>query len=202
VRALVAALALLAAVTTGALLTTDSPTAKKQARATPSERPDGVRRCRNRIEGGGPIQIDAKKRDVRIGRVVFFGLRRAATDRLESYRGRDYLIKSAIAVRAGKPVFLRIPPEARDHITLDYATKRNGAFFDVRRVADGQFVVRVNPCPPATRQFTNGRPIGRWTAFSGGFVFNARGCYPIEASRPGGGYARRLVGFGKRCGGG
>src|SRR3954462_12673862 len=96
-----------------------------------TERPDGTRGCRARIEGPGGIKFHLKH-DLRVGPVVFFGLRLAAKGPLTEYRGRDPSWKSAIAVRAGAPVLLRVPPEARGDITLTYAVDRNGTPRDVR----------------------------------------------------------------------
>jgi hypothetical protein len=59
--------------------------------------------------------------------------------------------------------------------------------------------VRVTPCPPDTRRFTDGRRLGRWTFYPGGFVVRAAGCYAIEVARRGKPFVSRRVGFGKRC---
>jgi hypothetical protein len=162
-----------------------------------AERPDGVRGCATRAEVTGPLHL-RNKANVRIGPVVFYGL--AKPVRLDRIRGRDRSLKSGIAVRAGRPVLLRIPPEARTDIALEYAVRRDGSFPDVRHVADGQALVRVSACPPDTRRFTDGRRIGPWTGFAGGFVMRAAGCYPIEVARAGKPFKRRVIRFGrKRC---
>jgi hypothetical protein len=201
-RALLMALGLFLAVAAVALTGRDSTStaAPVASAAGTDERPDGVRRCRNRIEGPGKLEIETKRRDVRIGRVVWFGLKQPRRT-INEVPGRDLSLKSAIAVRAGRPVLLRIPVEAREHISMNYAAERDGTHEDTPRVADGQFLVRVHPCPPDTPSFSNGgrTRVGRWTAFSGGFQFDERGCYPIETSRPNGTWARKRVSFGKRC---
>jgi hypothetical protein len=171
------------------------------AEADAAEPSTGTRGCRARIESGsqpGGLRID-RRRDLRIGPVVFFGLRRPEHQMISGGRGRDPGAKIPIAVRAGKPVVLRIPPEARQDIALNYAVDRDGSGNDVRRVSDGQYRVRVTPCPPRTRRFSGPGRVGRWTAFSGGFVFRAKGCYPIEVARAGKPFKRRLVAFGAPC---
>jgi hypothetical protein len=161
-----------------------------------SEVPDGVRGCATRAEGTGPLHL-RDETNLRIGPVVFYALARPT--RLERIRGRDPSLKSGIAVRSGGPVLLRIPPRARADVALNYAARPDGSSRDVRRVADGQTLVRVTPCPPGTRRFTDGRRIGPWTGFAGGFVVRAAGCYPIEVARAGEPFKRRVVGFGRRC---
>lgn len=154
--------------------------------------PDGVRRCSARAEGGAGVTI-APRRDIRIGPVVFFGLRHPKRQASPGTPGRDPSYKIPIAVRAGEPVLLRIPPEARGDIGLNYA-RRNA-----ERLADSQTLVLVKPCPPLTRRFTDGRPVGRWTTFSGGLVVRAPGCYPLEVARRGKPFTRRMIALGERC---
>jgi hypothetical protein len=154
--------------------------------------PDGVRRCSERVEGGVGVTI-SPRRDIRIGPVVFFGLRRPGRQMVPGTHGRDPGYKIPIAVRAGRAVLLRIPPEARADVALNYAARNAGV------IADGQWLVLVKPCPPRTRRFTNGKPIGRWTAFSGGLIVRTPGCYPIEVARRGKPFTRRLVALGRRC---
>jgi hypothetical protein len=160
--------------------------------AAVTERPDAVRSCHARVEGGGGVTI-RPQRDIRIGPVVFFGLRHPERQAVLGTHGRDAGFKIPIAVRAGRPVRLRIPPEVRGDLAFNYGA-RNAAV-----IADGQSLVLVRPCPPRTRRFTNGRPIGRWTAFSGGFIVRTPGCYPIEVARRGKPFTRRLVALGERC---
>jgi hypothetical protein len=151
--------------------------------------PDGVRPCDARVEGGDGVTI-SPKRDVRIGPVVFFGLRHPERQRVLGTHGRDPGYKIPIAVRAGRPVLLRVQSH---ELAFNYATR------NVDRVEEGQSLVLVKPCPPSTRKFTDGRPIGRWTAFSGGFIVRTPGCYPIEVARRGKPFVRRSVALGKRC---
>lgn len=166
-----------------------------------AESPDGERSCGQRIEAGSPeggIRFD-RRRDLRIGAVVFFGLRRPKSQMVET-PGRDIALKSAIAVRAGRrPVLLRIPRRVRGSIALSYAAEPDGTTADVRRVREGQSLVRVHPCPPGTPRFSGGGSVGRYTAFSGGFVLRRRGCYPIEVGREGGAFVKRRVAFGRSC---
>jgi hypothetical protein len=158
-----------------------------------------VRPCPTHIEGPGKLTID-DERDLRVGPVVWFGLASGPrVTRPYETPGRDPSVKSAIAVRAGGPVLLRIPPEARGAISMVYGAERDGTTPNVRRVSEGQVLVRVKPCAPSRRRFSDGRPIGPWTAFSGGFVMKKAGCYPVEVARRGKPFKRRMLGFGKRC---
>jgi hypothetical protein len=157
-----------------------------------------VRPCPTHIEGPGKLTFD-KERDVRVGPVVFFGLGNPRGSRPDTFRGNDPSVKSGIAVRAGKAVRLRIPPEARGSISMVYGVDRDGTLPNVRRVRQGQALVRVKPCAPHRPRFSDGRPIGPWTAFNGGFVMRGAGCYPIEVARAGKPFTRRMLGFGKRC---
>jgi hypothetical protein len=158
---------------------------------------DGVRRCSARIEAEGRTVIDPRQ-DVRVGPVVWFSLRHPERQIVDGH-GPDLYAKVAIAVRAGKPVLIRIPRSVRREIALDYAADADGNTASVRRVADGQSLVRVEPCPQNTRRFSDGGRVGPWTTFSGGFVFRRRGCYPLEVARAGGRYQRRRVSLGKPC---
>jgi hypothetical protein len=162
-----------------------------------AERPDGARRCANRAEAPGARLDVSGKDNVRAGPVVFFSLARPTE--LERTRGQDPSLKVGIAVHAGPPVLLRIPRKARRRIALEYAVDRNGNFPEVRRVEDGQSLVRVTPCDPDTRRFSDGRRVGPWTAFPGGFVVKRAGCYPIEVGRRGKPFKRLRAGIGARC---
>src|SRR4051794_3553096 len=154
--------------------------------------PDAVRPCSARAEGAGGMTI-SPERDIRIGPVVFFGLRHPERQSFPGTHGRDPGSKIPIAVRAGAPVLLRVPSGARGSLGLNYATR------SVARLERAQSLVQVEPCSPATRRFTDGRPIGRWTGFSGGLVVRAPGCYPLEVARHGKPFVRRRVALGKRC---
>lgn len=52
------------------------------------------------------------------------------------------------------------------------------------------------------RRFSDGRRIGQWTRFSGGFVFRELDCYEIEVSGFGKEYLRKRIALGQRCGSG
>jgi hypothetical protein len=151
--------------------------------------PDGVRPCQARIEGAGSVTIDAR-RDIHVGPVVFFGLRHPERQRIAGTHGRDPGYKIPIAVRAGRPVLLRV--QSHD-LAFNYATR------NVDRVEEGQSLVLVKPCPPRTRRFFGSGRVGRWTAFSGGFIVRTPGCYPVEVARRGKPFVRRMVALGKPC---
>src|SRR3954451_25060256 len=151
--------------------------------------PDAVRPCEARVEGGGGVTI-TPRRDIRIGPVVFFGLRKPERQRVVGTHGRDPGYKIPIAVRAGRPVLLRV--QSRE-LALNYATR------NADRVEKGQSLVLVKPCPPATRRFSGSGRVGRWTTFSGGLIVRTPGCYPLEVARRGEPFVRRNVALGKRC---
>jgi hypothetical protein len=63
---------------------------------------------------------------------------------------------------------------------------------------DGQAAVRVKPCPPRTRRFSDGRRLGRRTGFSGGFPVKSPACVTVQVFR-GERVWSRPVGLGTSC---
>lgn len=160
------------------------------------------RTCATRAEGpaNGPTP-PYSNRDVRFGRLVFIGLDGRHAWRLR--RGADGMRKIPVVVRAGTPVTVRITPLGRTRARLDFDMsqwRRTG-----RRVAagDGQRAVRFEACRADTRRFTDGRPLGPWTGYPGGFLVDRPGCARLTASAPGMRTVRRRVALGvapARCG--
>ena len=179
-----------------------SLTAVAVALATAFSAPDSTRTCETRAEGPSeapPFEADAA-RDVALGRVTFLGLKERIP--LSRPRGGDTLAKRPVVVEAGAPVTVRIRPLRRTRARLDF--DRSEWSDRRRRVAAGagQRSVRFEPCPPGTKRFTDGRPLGDHTFYPGGFLIGRRGCVRLVARAPGEEVVRRLVALGvapRRC---
>jgi hypothetical protein len=158
------------------------------------------RSCPTHVEGPKPGLVrhasDLSTRDV-----VFHGLRGWETRRPSPVRGGDAVVKAGIGVRAGRPVTVRIARGDRDAVALDYdieAWRRE----DPPRVAagDGQPAIRFRPCVPDTKRFSDGRPIGQWTGWNGGFIVAEPRCVTLEIRRAGAQrWTRRRAGLGEEC---
>ena len=179
-----------------------SLTAVAVALATAFSAPDFTRTCDTRAEGppgAPPFEADAA-RDVTLGRVTFIGLK----DRIPLSRspGGDTLAKRPAVIAAGAPVTVRIRPLRRTRGRLDFDPSEWRA--RRRRVAAGagRRSVRFEPCPPDTKRFTDGRPLGDHTFYPGGFLIARRGCARLVARAPGEEVVRRRVALGvapRRC---
>lgn len=91
---------------------------------------------------------------------------------------------------------VRITPLGRTQARLDFNPaqwSRRG-----RRVAagDGQRVVRFHACSADTRRFTDGKPLGPWTGYPGGFLIDRPGCATLTISARGAPTVRRRVALG------
>ena len=153
------------------------------------------RTCATHAEGpaNGP-EPPYSSRDVRFGRLIFIGLDRRHAWRLR--RGADGTLKIPVVVREGAPVTVRITPLGRTRARLDFDMsqwRRTG-----RRVADGdgQRAVRFEACPADTRRFSDGRPLGPWTGYPGGFLVDRPGCARLTATAPGMRTVRRRIALG------
>ena len=159
------------------------------------------RTCVTRAEGparaAGPPYSRA---DVRLGRLFF--LRRDRRHRWQPRRGADGTLKIPVVVGEGEPVTVRITPLGRTRARLDFDMaqwRREG-----RRVADGdgQRAVRFHACSAATRRFTDGKALGRWTGYPGGFLVDRPGCARLTATAPAMRTVRRRIALGvavSRC---
>ena len=151
-------------------------------------RVEGLRKCAQRIEVGGKRAIRTAPRDLRVGPVIFFGLRKAADpsehDDLEPpHRHGDPTWKSPIAVRAGDPVVLAIEGGRANGASLIYDMRQFRA--DTVAGGGGDAAVRVKPCPPDTHRFFGRGHVGRWTLFSGGFMLEGPVCVRVQVFRAG-----------------
>ncbi len=195
--AVVAAIAVVVLIALGGSGDDDAPAARA---AIEPPRVEGVRRCRERVEGGpsGTGAPSTGPDDVRVGPVTFFGLGRAARARRSQFEplpnGHDQSWKAGITVTAGPPVVLVVDDALERGITLQYDRRS----FDGGRVTEGggDPAVRVEPCPPATPSFSGGR-VGPYTAFAGGFLLGRRACVTVQVFRSGRVWSRP-VSFGTR----
>lgn len=153
------------------------------------------RTCPTRAEGpANGTEPPYGHGDVRLGRLFFIGLDRP--QRWRQRRGADGTLKIPVAVREGAPVTVRIRPIGRTRARLDFDMaqwRRTG-----RRVADGdgQRAVRFHACPADTTRFSDGKPIGAWTGYSGGFLVDRPGCVRIVAFGRGMSTVRRRAALG------
>lgn len=158
--------------------------------------------CETHAEGAGPdaVALPDRRTDIVAGRVSFASARRTA-GRLPrgkpSFNPRAWILKMPVIIRAGSPVVVRIAERDRRYVALDFAVNRG----DVRdRVAeDGQSSVRFHACPPDTKRFTDGKPIGEWTFYPGGLIVERRRCVTFEFLEQGKPTVRRRLGIGRRC---
>lgn len=152
---------------------------------------DYDRTCETRAEGADPDEVvePDPRRDLVVGRVMLLNAR-AAGGELESYKSRrGYLIKTPVIIRAGAPVAVRIAQRDRRHVALDFDNADE----------NGQRSVRFHPCPPETERFSDGKPLGEWTAYPGGLILERPRCVTFEVLEEGKPTVRRRVALGKRC---
>ena len=97
--------------------------------------------------------------------------------------GWDRFAKVGIVVRAGAPVVLQVPPRWRGTYALTYAARV------ARTVHSGSVRLSVHACSG---------PLGRWSAYAGGYLVERPVCVPLLV-RARGRTARVRVAIGKRC---
>ncbi|MGZ8782949.1 MAG: hypothetical protein ACXWZB_05570 [Gaiellaceae bacterium] len=172
----------LAAAVVAAFAATAAPAANEELPA---------RDCRSRIESGrGPLGFRTTG-SVVVGPVAFAALPHAATPAgLGPRREGDgrFFRKSAVLIRAGRPVVLSVPERFRNRLFLHYS-----------RTDEGVPEVRLEPCPPGMRAFSYSGRVGKVTGFNGGFSLTHRGCYPLDVRVEGGRTYRVRIAFGYPC---
>ena len=135
------------------------------------------RTCGTRAEGPPP-DYTPRATDTALGRVRFLarGERRLPQ---RPHDGSDPSVKLPVGVRTGRPVTVRVRPAGPARLDFDIESASRGP----RRVADGdgQVAVRFHACPPDTRRFSDGRPLGPWTMYPGGFLVARPGCVRLTA---------------------
>ena len=154
-----------------------------------------TRDCRSRIESGrGPLAFDTT-RSLVVGPIAFSGLQPVTKPAPLGPAGEDGLRgrKSAVLVRAGRPLVLSVPERYRQRLFLNYTrgTERLGV--------GGTSEARLEPCAPATKAFSYDGPVGRVTGFSGGFSVARPGCYPLDIRVEGGRTYRARLPLGYPC---
>lgn len=101
-------------------------------------------------------------------------------------------------MRAGAPVTLRIAARDRKRAALDYRPPERR--HTEQTVENRDAVVRVEPCDRDHPRFVDGKPVGEWTGYAGGFVLKRRACVTVFVERAGEAPLRRRISFGRRCG--
>jgi hypothetical protein len=84
--------------------------------------------------------------------------------------GWDRFAKVGIVVRAGSPVVLEVPVRWRSVYSLEYVPKH------IQTVADGSRKLSVRACAG---------PLGRWSAYAGGYVVKRPVCVPLTVRADG-----------------
>jgi hypothetical protein len=163
---------------------------------------DFDRVCETRAEGAGPddVALPDPRVDIIAGRVSIHAVRAAARrlpERKPPSNPRAWIIKTPLIIRAGAPVVVRVAERDRRYVALDFAPD-SGPRRD-RVAADGQSSVRFHPCPPDTKRFSDGKPLGEWTGYPGGLIIERRRCITLEFLEEGRPTIRRRIGLGRRC---
>lgn len=170
------------------------------AAQTPAAEFDRV--CETRVEGGRPEDIDKPnaRNDLVAGRasIVFARVRaRGLPKRRLPQNPRAWILKTPVMVRAGSPVVIRVAARDRPYVALDFDGTRWAA--RDRAAEDGQSSVRFHACPPDTRRFVDGKPLGEWTGYNGGLIVERPRCVTFEFLEEGRPTVRRRLGIGRRC---
>lgn len=171
-----------------------------ESNGSPAAADTVLRDCASRIEGS---QLEFRpKSDVRLGPVVFYGLRNAthqAPSEFTTERGLSPAWKAVTEVTANTRATLTIPQAEQSGVALLYANfgKGEGRGW---RLTDGSSAVRFEGCPAGEPRFSRRRAtVGPRTQFNGGFIIGKAGCYEVEVRVVGRDRTlRRTIGFGTR----
>jgi hypothetical protein len=138
---------------------------------------------------------EALRASIVLPHLTLWGARGAVDGRFGPGEGhRDEGWKSGASVRGYRAVTVRVARRDRVWVSLDYGEGPSP------RLAGGDPVVRFEPCPPGTRRFSDGRPLGAETGWAGGFVVARPGCATLFVRRAGDRRSTRVrIGFGVRC---
>ena len=158
--------------------------------------------CETHAEGAEPddVALPNARTDVVAGRVSIAFARVAArslSDRKPPFNPRAWILKTPVIIRAGAPVVIRVAERDRRYVALDFDVKSAKA--RDRVAEDGQSSVRFHACPPDTKRFTDGKPLGEWTGYPGGMLVERRRCVTFEILEEGRPTVRRRLGIGRRC---
>ncbi len=182
------ALVLVAAMVTGA--SGDAPSAEFD------------RVCKTHAEGAEPedVALPDPRRDVVAGRISIAFARVAARRlprRKPARNPRAWILKTPVIIRAGSPVVVRVARRDRPYVALDFDVERWRQ--RDRTAEDGQSSVRFHACPPDTKRFSDGKPLGEWSGYPGGLIVERRRCVTFEFLEEGKPTVRRRLGLGRRC---
>jgi hypothetical protein len=163
---------------------------------------DFDRVCETHAEGAEPddVALPDPRTDVVAGRVSIASARAAARRlprRKPTHNPRAWILKTPVVIRAGAPVVVRVAERDRPYVAFDFDGK-GGAERD-RVAEDGQSSVRFHACPPDTKRFSDGKPLGEWTGYPGGLIVERRRCVTFEFLEDGKPTVRRRLGIGRRC---
>jgi hypothetical protein len=151
--------------------------------------------CTERIETGrasAEQRREARRASIFLRDVRFWGLRQWRGHEFapgSGPDGGDPVVKAAISVRSPGPTTVKVAPEDRGWVALDYDRERwrkRG-----RTVADGQASVRFFPCDPDTPRFSGRGHVGRWTGWAGDCWSPARAAPRCSSGRAATGSASR-----------
>lgn len=153
-----------------------------------------VRTCDTHVEGPVTAGEPSLRAAGRFGRLVFIGLDRR--HRWQLRRGADGNLKIPVLIHEGAPITIRITPLGRTRARLDFDPGQWSS--KGRRVADGdgQRAVRFDACPAQRPRFSDGKPLGPWTGYHGGFLVDRPGCARLTASARGMLTVRRRIALG------
>jgi hypothetical protein len=158
--------------------------------------------CKTHAEGAEPddVALPNSRTDIVAGRVSI-AFARVAARRLSSRKPpsnpRAWILKAPVIIRAGPPVVVRVAERDRRYAALDFDMQRWGK--RDRAAEDGQSSVRFHACPPDTKRFSDGKPLGEWTGYPGGLIVQRRRCVTFEFLEEGEPTVRRRLGIGRRC---
>jgi hypothetical protein len=158
--------------------------------------------CETHAEGAEPedVALPNPRTDVVAGRVSIAFARVAArrlSRRKPPHNPRAWILKAPVIIRAGSPVVVRVAERDRPYVALEFDVER---WRKRDRVAeDGQSSVRFHACPPDTKRFSDGKPLGEWTGYPGGLIVERRRCVTFEFLEEGRPTIRRRLGIGRRC---
>jgi hypothetical protein len=141
------------------------------AAAAPSGERTRARTCAQRAESDSSDPVQNRTADDLFiaHRLLLAGLRGVKTQDIPAngVPGK-YWFKALAEIRTGRDITLSVPASERGRWWLAYSNDR------------GENVVRLEPCRPTVRRFIDGRPVGNWTLFPGGFLYREAGCYTLQ----------------------
>ena len=150
-------------------------------------RPSGQSsRCATALLNRVPVILP--RRDLVMGRAVFFGLRDGVLVP-KARAGEDSVVKLGIAVRTGAPLTVRLTLIGAAGVALDYGGPGSGS----RSGSPTGALLRV---PAVHRRFSDGRALGARGQATGGFLVAHPGCVRLRVTARGDRAVTRRVAIG------